>query len=57
MAVIVILQEFMTLYLGWARSKEKEVGKWHGKASKVLFVLWWAAFLNGGMLYLVYYHQ
>ncbi len=55
-AVIVILLEFVTLYLGWSKWKEKEVGKWHGKVSRVMFVFWWAAFLSGELFYVVYYY-
>ena len=55
-AAIVIALEFLTLFLGWAKSKERAVGRWHGKVSKVLFVLWWGAFLSGELFYLVYYH-
>ena len=55
MAVIVITLEFIVLYTGWAHSKEKAVGKWHTKLSRILFVLWWAAFLTGEVFYLVYY--
>jgi len=55
MAVIVITLEFTVLFTGWARSKERPVGDWHPKLSKVLFVLWWGAFLSGELFYLVYY--
>lgn len=55
-AIVVISLEFATLYLGWARHKGKEVGSLHGKVSKVLFVVWWGAFLSGELFYLVYYH-
>ncbi|UCC93700.1 MAG: hypothetical protein JSW25_03285, partial [Thermoplasmata archaeon] len=55
MAVIVISLEFAVAYTGWANSKGKPAGDWHPKLSKVLFVLWWAAFLTGELFYLVYY--
>ena len=56
LASIVILLEFVTLFLGWSKWKRKEVGRWHGKVSRVLFVLWWATFLSGEVFYVVYYH-
>ncbi len=56
LAVIVILMELVTLFLGWSRWKEKDIGKWHGKVSRVLFVLWWATFLSGEIFYVVYYY-
>ncbi len=55
MAVIVISLEFSVLYTGWARSKERPQGEWHTRLSRILFVLWWAAFLTGEVFYLVYY--
>ncbi len=55
MAVIVITLEFVVLYTGWANSKERPIGQWHKKLSRVLFVLWWAAFLSGELFYLAYY--
>ncbi|UCC92715.1 MAG: DUF420 domain-containing protein [Thermoplasmata archaeon] len=55
MAVIVIALEFAVLFTGWANWKEKPVGEWHKKLSRILFVLWWAAFLTGELFYLVYY--
>ena len=55
MAVIVITLEFVVLYTGWANSKERPIGLWHKKLSRVLFVLWWAAFLSGELFYLAYY--
>ncbi len=56
LALIVILLEFLTLYLGWSRGRGKEIGKWHGKVSNVLFALWWVTFLSGEVFYVVYYH-
>ncbi|MCK4298455.1 MAG: hypothetical protein KAX80_02915 [Planctomycetes bacterium] len=55
LASIVILLEFLTLFLGWSRWKGKEIGKWHGKVSNVLFILWWATFLSGEVFYVVHY--
>lgn len=55
MAVIVITLEFLVLYSGWARSKDRPHGEWHTRLSRILFVLWWAAFLTGEVFYLVYY--
>lgn len=56
LASIVILMEFLTLYLGWSKWKGKEIGKWHGKVSTALFALWWVTFLSGEVFYVVYYH-
>lgn len=55
MAIIVISLEFSVLFTGWAHHKERPVGEWHKKLSRVLFFLWWAAFLTGEVFYLVYY--
>ncbi len=54
-AVIVIILEFSVLYTGWAASKERPAGDWHKKLTRILFVLWWGAFLTGELFYLVYY--
>jgi uncharacterized membrane protein YozB (DUF420 family) len=54
-AIIVIALEFGTLFTGWAHSQEKPVGEWHKKLSRVLFFVWWAAFLSGELFYLTYY--
>lgn len=55
MAVIVISLEFATLYLGYAKWKGRDAGRWHGKVSRILFLLWWLAFMSGELFYLVYY--
>ena len=55
LAVIVIALEFVVLYTGWANWKERPAGEWHPKLSRILFVLWWFAFLSGELFYLVYY--
>jgi uncharacterized membrane protein YozB (DUF420 family) len=56
LASIVILMEFLTLFLGWSKWKGKDIGKWHRKVSTALFFLWWATFLSGEIFYVVYYH-
>jgi uncharacterized membrane protein YozB (DUF420 family) len=55
MAVIVITLEFIVLYTGWANYRGKPIGKWHAKLTRILFILWWAAFLTGELFYVVYY--
>ena len=55
MAVMVITLEFAVVFTGLANSKEKPAGEWHKKLTRVLFVMWWAAFLSGELFYLVYY--
>jgi uncharacterized membrane protein YozB (DUF420 family) len=54
-AAIVIALEFVTLFLGVALWKGKPIGKWHRKTTKVLFIIWWAAFSTGELFYLVIY--
>lgn len=54
-AVIVISLEFASLVLGVALWKGKPIGEWHRKTTKVLFFVWWAAFLTGELFYLIIY--
>jgi uncharacterized membrane protein YozB (DUF420 family) len=54
-AVIVIAMEVTVVFLGIMKWKQREMGKWHGKVARILFFLWWFAFLSGELFYLVYY--
>lgn len=54
-AVVVIALELSVLTLGllqWRRGKRI---KYHGILARILFVLWWFAFLSGEVFYLVVY--
>lgn len=54
-AVIVILLEFSVLTTGILQWRRKKKVIWHGKLSKILFILWWFAFLTGELFYIVTY--
>ena len=55
MAATVMVLEITVLVLGVMLSRGMRFGQWHGKLSKVLFPLWWVAFLTGELFYLTYY--
>lgn len=54
-ALIVILLEIYVLITGIMQWKQKRTIKWHGKLAKVLFILWWLAFLSGELFYYILY--
>jgi len=55
MAATVMVLETTVLVLGVMLSRKMRFGRWHRKLSKVLFPLWWIAFLTGELFYLAYY--
>ena len=54
-ALIVILLEIAVLTTGLRQWKQKKTIGWHAKLAKILFPLWWLAFLSGELFYLVEY--
>jgi hypothetical protein len=54
-AVIVIALELTILATGLLQWRMKKKIKLHGKLSIPLYVLWFAAFLSGELVYIVYY--
>jgi uncharacterized membrane protein YozB (DUF420 family) len=47
--------EIAVLALGVLMVKKKTQNKWHGKLAKVLFPIWWFAFLSGEIVYILMY--
>jgi uncharacterized membrane protein YozB (DUF420 family) len=54
-ALTVILLEIAVLITGLAQWKQKKTIGWHRSLGRILFVLWWLAFLSGELFYLVAY--
>ncbi len=54
-ALIVILLELGVLGTGLLQWRKGRRVKYHGMLAKVLFVLWWFAFLTGELFYLTVY--
>ena len=54
-ALIVILLEFIVLITGLKQWKQKRTITIHARAGKILFFLWWLAFLSGELFYLIAY--
>ena len=54
-AVIVMTLELAVLAIGLWQLKLKTVTRWHGKLTRVLFFIWWFAFLSGEIFYLAMY--
>jgi uncharacterized membrane protein YozB (DUF420 family) len=54
-AVVVMALELLVLGTGARQLQLKRKSLWHGKLSKVLFGIWWFAFLTGEIFYIVMY--
>lgn len=54
-AVVVIALEVIMLSTGLLQWRRGKPIKWHKKLSLPLYVLWFAAFLSGELVYVVYY--
>jgi len=54
-AVVVMSLELVVLFIGLFQLHNKSPNKWHGKLAKILFVVWWFAFLSGEILYIILY--
>jgi hypothetical protein len=54
-AVLVMSLEIAVLAIGIVQVRRKTPNKWHGKLAKILFPIWWFAFLSGEIVYLLMY--
>jgi uncharacterized membrane protein YozB (DUF420 family) len=54
-AVLVMSLEIAVLAIGILQVRRKAPNKWHGKLAKILFPIWWFAFLSGEIVYLTMY--
>jgi uncharacterized membrane protein YozB (DUF420 family) len=54
-AAVVILLELGILTTGIWQWRNRRANSWHRKLSTPLYILWFAAFLSGELVYLVYY--
>ncbi len=54
-AIIVIALEIAVLAIGITMVRRKAPSLWHRKLTKILFGVWWFAFLSGELFYLVMY--
>jgi hypothetical protein len=54
-AVVVILLELAILGTGVLQWRLSKKYAWHGKLSNPLYLFWFAAFISGEVVYLVYY--
>jgi len=54
-AVLVMSLEVAVLAIGLSQLKQKAPNRWHGKLAKILFFVWWFAFLTGEIFYIIMY--
>ncbi len=54
-AILVMTIEVLVLAIGVSQLQKKALNRWHGKLTKILFGIWWFAFLSGEIFYLVMY--
>ncbi len=54
-AAMVIALEIAMLSTGLLQWRTKKPSTWHSRLSTPLYVLWFAAFLSGELVYIVYY--
>jgi len=54
-AVIVMCLEFAVLGIGLRQLQLSQRMAWHGKLTKILFGIWWFAFLSGELFYVAMY--
>jgi uncharacterized membrane protein YozB (DUF420 family) len=54
-AVLVMSLEIAVLAIGILQVRHKTSNKWHSKLAKILFPIWWFAFLSGEIVYLLMY--
>jgi hypothetical protein len=54
-AVFVMSLEIAVFALGILQLRQKVSNKWHSKLAKILFPIWWFAFLSGEIVYLLMY--
>jgi hypothetical protein len=54
-AVLVMSLEIAVLAIGVIQVRQKAPSKWHLKLAKILFPIWWFAFLSGEIVYILMY--
>jgi uncharacterized membrane protein YozB (DUF420 family) len=54
-AIVVMSLEIAVLALGLWQLKLKAPNIWHRKLTRILFYVWWFAFLSGELFYIVTY--
>jgi uncharacterized membrane protein YozB (DUF420 family) len=54
-AVLVMALEVSVLTIGLSMLKQKAPNRWHPKLTKILFGIWWFAFLSGEIVYIALY--
>ena len=54
-AVLVMSLEIAVLAIGVMQVRQKTPSKWHSKLAKILFPIWWFAFLSGEIVYILMY--
>ena len=54
-AIIVMTLELLVLAMGLFMLYKKAPNRWHGKLAKILFGIWWFAFLSGEVFYIIMY--
>lgn len=54
-AIVVMTLEVLVLAIGITQLQKKASNRWHGKLAKILFFVWWFAFLTGEIFYIVMY--
>jgi len=54
-AILVMTLEVAVLAIGVSQLQKRAPNKWHGKLTKILFGIWWFAFLSGEILYMLLY--
>ena len=54
-AILVMSLEVTVLTIGLSMLKQKAPNRWHPKLTKILFSIWWFAFLSGEIVYIALY--
>jgi uncharacterized membrane protein YozB (DUF420 family) len=54
-AIAVMALEISVLAIGLSMLKQKAPNRWHPKLTKILFSIWWFAFLSGEIVYIALY--
>ncbi len=54
-AILVMALEVAVLAIGLSMLKQKTPNRWHPKLTKILFGIWWFAFLSGEIVYIALY--
>jgi len=54
-AIVVMSLEIVVLGIGISQLQKKAPNRWHRKLTKILFGVWWFAFLSGEIVYIALY--